>query len=92
MMPLGDRCGSRLCHELEDCGLLFVEEPVLPEHVDALVTVARSAGIPIATGERLFTRWGFRQRAAFRPMLGYRPSSLCEPRRTSCPTASSGFR
>jgi galactonate dehydratase len=51
----------RLCKELEDCGLLFVEEPVLPENVDALVTVARSTTIPIATGERLFTRWGFRE-------------------------------
>jgi galactonate dehydratase len=29
--------------------------------VDALVTVARSTSIPIATGERLFTRWGFRE-------------------------------
>ena len=51
----------RLAHELEDLGLLFIEEPVLPENVDALVTVARSTSIPIATGERLFTRWGFRE-------------------------------
>jgi len=51
----------RLAHALEDCGLLFIEEPVLPENVDALVTVARSTTIPIATGERLFTRWGFRE-------------------------------
>ncbi len=51
----------RLAHELEDMGLLFIEEPVLPENVDALVTVARSTTIPIATGERLFTRWGFRE-------------------------------
>lgn len=51
----------RLAHELEDMGLLFIEEPVLPENVDALVTVARSTSIPIATGERLFTRWGFRE-------------------------------
>ena len=39
---------------------MFIEEPVLPENVDALVTVARSTPIPIATGERLFTKWGFR--------------------------------
>ncbi len=51
----------RLCKELEDCSLLFVEEPVLPENVDALVAVARSTTIPIATGERLYTRWGFRE-------------------------------
>lgn len=51
----------RLANALEDCNLLFIEEPVLPENVDALVTVARSIKTPVATGERLFTRWGFRE-------------------------------
>ena len=51
----------RLAQALKDLHLLFIEEPVLPENVDALVTVARSTPIPIATGERLFTRWGFRE-------------------------------
>jgi len=51
----------RLIRELEQFKLLFVEEPVQCENVDALVTVARSTCIPIATGERLFTRWGFRE-------------------------------
>jgi galactonate dehydratase len=40
---------------------MFIEEPVLPENVDAMVTVARSTTIPIATGERLFAKWGFRE-------------------------------
>ncbi|MDR2747240.1 MAG: D-galactonate dehydratase, partial [Treponema sp.] len=51
----------RLIRELEQFRLMFVEEPVQCENVDALVTVARSTCIPIATGERLFTRWGFRE-------------------------------
>jgi galactonate dehydratase len=51
----------RLAKRFEEFGLLFLEEPVLPENVDALVTVARATSIPIATGERLFTRWGFRE-------------------------------
>ena len=51
----------RLARAFEDCHLMFIEEPVLPENIDALVTVARSTTIPIATGERLFTRWGFRE-------------------------------
>ncbi|MFV0400238.1 MAG: galactonate dehydratase [Oscillospiraceae bacterium] len=51
----------RLIRELEQFKLLFVEEPVQCENVDALVTVARSTCIPIATGERIFTRWGFRE-------------------------------
>ena len=40
---------------------MFLEEPCLPENVDTMVTIARSTPIPIATGERLFTRWGFRE-------------------------------
>lgn len=39
---------------------MFIEEPVLPENVDALMQVARQSKTPIATGERLFTKWGFR--------------------------------
>lgn len=39
---------------------MFIEEPCLPENVDALARVARATSIPIATGERLFTKWGFR--------------------------------
>lgn len=51
----------RLARMLEPYQPMFIEEPVLPENVDAMVTVARSTTIPIATGERLFTKWGFRE-------------------------------
>lgn len=51
----------RLAKALEPYQPMFIEEPVLPENVDALATVARSTTIPIATGERLFTKWGFRE-------------------------------
>ena len=51
----------KIAKELEPYGILFLEEPCLPENVDAMVTIARSTTIPIATGERLFTRWGFRE-------------------------------
>ena len=51
----------RMAKALEPYEPMFIEEPVLPENVDALVTVARSTSIPIATGERLFTKWGFRE-------------------------------
>ncbi|HZQ05637.1 MAG TPA: enolase C-terminal domain-like protein, partial [Anaerolineae bacterium] len=59
-----------LCKEIEGVRPQFVEEPVPQENVDALALVARATKIPIATGERLFTRWGFRdviekQAAAF---------------------------
>jgi len=51
----------RVIKELEPYHPMFVEEPCLPENVDTLVTIARSTTIPIATGERLFTRFGFRE-------------------------------
>ncbi len=39
----------------------FIEEPVLPENVDALARVAQQFKTPIATGERLFLKWAFRE-------------------------------
>lgn len=51
----------RLLKALEPYYPLFVEEPVLPENVDEMVRVARTTSIPIAAGERLFTRFGFRE-------------------------------
>lgn len=50
----------RLLKVLEPYYPVFVEEPVLPENVDAMVSVARSTTIPIAAGERLFGKWGYR--------------------------------
>ena len=46
---------------LEPFQPLFFEEPCQPENVDALVEVARAIRIPVATGERLVTRYGFRE-------------------------------
>ncbi|WP_201006815.1 galactonate dehydratase [Paenibacillus glycanilyticus] len=51
----------RLAAALEPYYPMFIEEPCLPENVDQLLRVAESTSIPIATGERLFTRWGFRE-------------------------------
>jgi galactonate dehydratase len=58
---VGPAMAIRLAKALEPYAPMFIEEPVLPENPDALVTVARSTSIPIATGERLFTKWGFRE-------------------------------
>lgn len=52
---------SILCRELEQFHPLFIEEPVLPENVDAMAKLAQKTTVPIATGERLFTTWGFRE-------------------------------
>jgi galactonate dehydratase len=40
---------------------LFVEEPVPQDNVDALKLVSDHVSFPIATGERLLSRWEFRQ-------------------------------
>ena len=49
-----------LIKALEPFDPLFFEEPVLPENNEALVEIARSTHIPLATGERMFTRWDFK--------------------------------
>lgn len=50
----------RLLPMLEPFMPLFVEEAVLPEHSDRLAELARSTNIPLATGERLYSRRDFR--------------------------------
>lgn len=49
------------CEELASYHPFFIEEPCLPENVDAMVRIAQKTNIPIATGERLFTKFGFRE-------------------------------
>jgi len=50
-----------ICHQLKGMRPLFVEEPVPQENVDALKQVSDHVPFPIATGERLLSRWEFRE-------------------------------
>jgi len=50
-----------ICHQLTSMRPMFVEEPVPQENVDALKLVSNHVQFPIATGERLLSRWEFRQ-------------------------------
>ena len=50
----------QLMRLLEPYRLMFVEEPVLCENEEEFLALSRSCPIPIATGERNFTRWGFK--------------------------------
>jgi galactonate dehydratase len=50
-----------LAKELEPFRPMFIEEPVLPENNEALKEIARHTSAPIATGERMYTRWGFKE-------------------------------
>ncbi|MBX3538761.1 MAG: mandelate racemase/muconate lactonizing enzyme family protein, partial [Chelatococcus sp.] len=45
---------------LEPLDLLFYEDPVAPESLDALARVRDSVDIPLAAGERVSTIWGIR--------------------------------
>ncbi|TET49631.1 MAG: galactonate dehydratase [Dehalococcoidia bacterium] len=50
----------RIAHKLEPYDPFFYEEPIPPDNLDALAALQRSINLPIATGERLYTRWEFR--------------------------------
>ena len=49
-----------LAKELEPFKLMFIEEPVLSEHREALKEIANHCSTPIALGERLYSRWDFK--------------------------------
>ena len=51
-----------LLRELEPLKPLFVEELVLVENIDVFERLHRCTSIPLATGERNYTRWGFKDR------------------------------
>ena len=49
------------CRLLEPLHPLFVEEPVVPELTADLGRICASTTVPVATGERLYSRWDFRE-------------------------------
>ena len=51
---------KQLARALEPLGLLFIEEPVVSEHAEALPQIAALSSIPIAMGERLYSRLDFK--------------------------------
>lgn len=62
-----------LIHALEPYQPMFIEEPVQAQNVDVLADLARSTHLPIAAGERIFTKWGFRE------LLEKRAVSIIQP-------------
>src|SRR3954447_24282051 len=40
---------------------MFIEEPCQAQNHDVMADIARGTHLPIATGERVFTKWGFRE-------------------------------
>jgi galactonate dehydratase len=50
-----------LIKALEPHQPMFIEEPVNCQNHDVMAEIARGTHLPIATGERVFTKWGFRE-------------------------------
>lgn len=46
---------------MEPYNPMFIEEPCQAQNHDIMAEIARSTHLPIATGERVFTKWGFRE-------------------------------
>ncbi|MDF2958690.1 MAG: galactonate dehydratase [Paenibacillus sp.] len=68
----------RLAREIEPLQPMFLEEPCLPENVEAMAQIARSTTIPIAAGERLYTKF------AFRELLEKRAVAVVQPDLAHC--------
>src|SRR5213083_1259460 len=62
-----------LIKALEPYHPMFIEEPVQCQNVDVMAGIARGTHLPIATGERIFTKWGFRE------ILEKRAASILQP-------------
>jgi galactonate dehydratase len=50
-----------LIKALEPYTPMFIEEPCQAQNHDVMAEIARGTPLPIATGERVFTKWGFRE-------------------------------
>ena len=50
-----------LAKKLEEFDPMFIEEPVLCEQMEEFKEIAASCNIPIATGERLFSKYDFKR-------------------------------
>jgi galactonate dehydratase len=53
--------GKKVAKALEPFRLMWLEEPVPAEDVDAMADIRHSTSTPIACGENLYMRWGYRE-------------------------------
>jgi galactonate dehydratase len=56
-----------LIKALEPHQPFFIEEPVQCQNVDVMADIARGTHLPIAAGERIFTKWGWESSWTKRP-------------------------
>ncbi len=50
----------RIASELEQFNILWFEEPIIPDTIEALADLRQRTRVPLAFGERLYTTWQFR--------------------------------
>ncbi len=62
-----------LIKALEPFQPMFIEEPCQAQNHDIMAEIARGTHLPIATGERVFTKWGFRE------VLEKRAATILQP-------------
>jgi galactonate dehydratase len=53
--------GKRVAKEVEPFKLLWLEEPVPAENIDAMRDIRATTSTPICCGENIYMRWGFRE-------------------------------
>ena len=63
----------RMAQKLEPFDPFFYEEPIPPDNIDAMAALQAAIRLPIATGERLYTRWDFR------PLLEKQAARIIQP-------------
>lgn len=51
----------QLCHLLEPFRLMWVEEPIPSDDVDAMLRIRNNTRVPIAAGENIYSRYGYRE-------------------------------
>ena len=54
-------CSLQIAHSLEPYGIMYLEDPMLPDNLQAYATLARETSIPVCISERLATRFRFRE-------------------------------
>ncbi len=68
----------QVAHLIQDCHVFWYEEPVPSENLDVLAEVRRRVGLPVVTGECLYTK------SAFREVLEKRAADILNPDVASC--------
>ena len=70
---LSPAAAVRAADALAPFGIMFFEEPCLPEHAPSLIRLARRLPIPVAVGERHATRWAVDDLLASRTIAVLQP-------------------